>query len=103
MSLPGDEPIASERAPDATQGVTIADVCRNVAQLLDGKVVGYACSVGGASISAFSHGCARTTANGLAQAFAPSTKIPVASVSKVLTALAAIRILAKHKVELNSK
>ena len=34
--------------------------------------------------------------------FLPSTKIPVASVSKVVTALAAIRVLAKNNVSLDS-
>jgi CubicO group peptidase (beta-lactamase class C family) len=34
--------------------------------------------------------------------FLPSTKIPVASVSKVVTALAAIRILAKHNISLDA-
>ena len=34
--------------------------------------------------------------------FLPATKIPVASVSKFVTALAAIRVLAKHNVGLDS-
>src|SRR5215472_16177327 len=69
---------------------------------LDVKVVGYACTVGAASIGAFSHGYARTSANAPAKLFLPSTKITVASVSKVVTALAAIRVLAKNNVDLNS-
>jgi CubicO group peptidase (beta-lactamase class C family) len=92
----------AEKVCDATKCVAIADVYNNISGLLDGNVVGYACSVGSASIGAFSHGYARTNANAPAKLFLPSTKIPVASVSKVVTALAAIRILAKNKVSLDS-
>ena len=92
----------AEKVCDATQCVLIADVYNNIAARLDGKVVGYACTVGSASLGAFSHGQARTTANAPARMFLPSTKIPVASVSKVVTALAAIRVLAKHNISLDS-
>src|SRR5277367_1739201 len=92
----------AEKVGDAKGSVAIADVYNNIAARLDGKVVGYACTVGRASIGAFSHGQARTTVNAPAKMFLPSTKIPVASVSKVVTTLAAIRILAKHNVSLDS-
>jgi CubicO group peptidase (beta-lactamase class C family) len=92
----------AEKVCDATTCVSIADVYHNIAKRLNDKVVGYACSVGGASVGAFSHGYARTNANAPARLFLPSTKIPVASVSKVVTALAAIRVLAKHNVSLDS-
>jgi CubicO group peptidase (beta-lactamase class C family) len=92
----------AEKVCDATQCVSIADVYRNIAARLDGKVVGYACSVGSAYLGAYSHGEARTSANAPAKLFLPSTKIPVASVSKVVTTLAAIRILAKHNINLDS-
>ncbi len=92
----------AEQVCDRTQCVAIADVYRNIAQMLDGKVVGYACSVGSGSIGAFSHGQARTGADAPAELFLPSTKIPVASVSKVVTTLAAIRVLAKNGVSLDS-
>ncbi len=92
----------AEKVCDATKCVSIADVYHNIAEQLDGKVVGYACSVGSASIGAYSHGQARTSANAPARLFLPSTKIPVASVSKIVTALAAIRVLAKHKIDLGS-
>src|SRR5258706_528458 len=91
-----------EKVCDATRCVSIADVYHNIAARLDGKVVGYACSVGSASLGAYSHGQARTSANGPARLFLPSTKIPVPSVSNVVTALAAIRILAKTNVSLDS-
>jgi len=92
----------NEKVCDATRCVSIAGVYQNIAARLDGNVVGYACSVGSGSIGAFSHGYARTSANAPAQLFLPSTKIPVASVSKVVTALAAIRVLAKNNVSLDS-
>jgi hypothetical protein len=76
-----------EKICDANGCVSVADVYRNIAQRLYGKVVGYACTVGSASLGAFSHGQARTGANAPARLFLPSTKIPVASVSKVVTAL----------------
>ena len=94
--------IIAEKVCDTTQCVLIADVYNNIAARLDGKVVGYACTVGSASLGAYSHGQARTSANAPARIFLPSTKIPVASVSKVVTALAAIRVLAKHNVSLDS-
>jgi CubicO group peptidase (beta-lactamase class C family) len=87
---------------DSTSCVAIADVYRNIAARLDGKVVGYACTVGHSVRTGFSHGYARTNANAPAKIFLPSTKIPVASVSKIVTALAAIRVLAKHGVSLDS-
>ena len=92
----------AEKVCDATRCVSIADVYHNVAARLDGKVVGYACTVGSAWLGAYSHGQARTSANGPARGFLPSTKIPVASVSKLVTALAAIRVLAKHNISLNA-
>jgi CubicO group peptidase (beta-lactamase class C family) len=92
----------AEKVCDATRCVAIADVYRNISAKLDGNVVGYACCIGNASLGAFSHGQARTGANAPSHLFLPSTKIPVASVSKVVTALAAIRVLAKLNVGLDS-
>jgi len=87
---------------DSTQCAAIADVYDNIATRLEGHVVGYACTVGKATGGAFSHGYARTNANAPAKLFLPSTKITVASVSKVVTALTAIRVLAKKGVSLDS-
>jgi CubicO group peptidase (beta-lactamase class C family)/phage terminase large subunit-like protein len=86
---------------DSKYCVTIGDVYDNIAAQLDGKVVGYACAVG-RSLSYHSYGKARTAANAPAQDFVSTTKIPVASVSKMVTALAAIRVLAQHNVSLDS-
>lgn len=92
----------TEKVCDAKRCVSIADVYNNVAASLNGNVVGYACTVGSASLGAYSYGEARTSANAPARMFVPSTKIPVASVSKVVTALAAIRVLANHGISLDS-
>lgn len=91
-----------EKVCDTTRCVLINDVYKNIMARLDGKVVGYACTVGSASVGAYSHGEARTNANAPSRMFLPSTKIPMASVSKVITALAAIRVLAKNNVSLDS-
>jgi CubicO group peptidase (beta-lactamase class C family) len=92
----------NEKVCDSTRCIAIADVYQNISSRLDGKVVGYACSIGAAGLSYYSHGQARTSANAPAQVFLPSTKIPVASVSKFVTALAAIRVLAKHNISLDA-
>lgn len=92
----------NEKICDATQCVSILDVYRNVQTALEGNVVGYACAVGSGSLGAYSYGQARTQANAPAKMFLPSTKIPVASVSKAVTTLAAIPLLAKHSVSLDS-
>jgi CubicO group peptidase (beta-lactamase class C family) len=86
---------------DETRCVSIKAVYANIAARLNGKVVGYACSVG-RSLTYRSFGHARTSADAPAQDFQSSTKIPVASVSKVVTALAAIRILGKHNISLDA-
>jgi CubicO group peptidase (beta-lactamase class C family) len=75
-------------------------VYANIAAHIKGKVVGYGAAVGGAANVGV--GQARTAADAPAQSFLSSTKIPVASVSKVVTALAAIRILAKHGISLDA-
>ncbi|KAL9041437.1 MAG: hypothetical protein Q9214_004110, partial [Letrouitia sp. 1 TL-2023] len=92
----------NEKVCDATQCVSILDVYNNVQAALNGNVVGYACAIGSASLGAYSNGQARTQANAPAKMFLPSTKIPVASVSKAVTTLAAIPLLAKYSVSLDS-
>ncbi|MES2685033.1 MAG: serine hydrolase domain-containing protein [Pseudomonadota bacterium] len=92
----------AEKVCDATRCVSIAEVYQNVADRLRGKVVGYGLCVGAESLSAFSQGRARTAANAPERLFLPSTKIPMASVSKLVTAIAAVRVLAKHKVSLDA-
>ncbi len=91
-----------EQVCDTNQCVSIADVYRNIQARLDGRVVGYACTVGRGSRSALARGQARTSADAPTRLFLPSTKIPMASVSKIVTTLAAIRVLAKNGVSLDA-
>ncbi len=82
------------------QCVKPCQIAKNVHQQLDGHAVGYAFFVG--QYPKFdAGGQARTSADGPERDFTPSTKITVASVSKMVTAIAAVRILAKHGVQLN--
>jgi CubicO group peptidase (beta-lactamase class C family) len=63
-------------------------------------VVGYGLLVGRSpKLEAFGH--ARTAADG-ARPFTTTTKIPMASVSKAITALAAVRVLAKRGISLDA-
>ena len=93
----------SEKVSDGSRTVSILEMYNNVQTTLADRVVGYACTVGSGMIGAYSWGQARTSADGQAQTFLPSTKIPVASTSKVVTALAAIRFLAAKGVPLESE
>jgi CubicO group peptidase (beta-lactamase class C family) len=78
----------------------------NIQTALDGHVVGYSYFVGlypRFDPSGFgAGGLARTIADGTPVPFSPTTKITVASVSKLVTAIAAIRILAENKVSLDA-
>ena len=92
----------SEKVCDATRCATIQAIYQNVQARLEGKVVGYSCTVGGSSVSTFAQGWARTSANSPAVRFLSSTKTTVASVAKFVTTVAAIRVLAKNNVGLDS-
>jgi CubicO group peptidase (beta-lactamase class C family) len=86
---------------DGAQCVKPCQIAKNIHKELDGHVVGYAFFAG--MYPKFgSFGDARTTANGPERVFTPSTKITVASVSKAVTAIAAMRILDKNNVALNA-
>ena len=82
---------------DEKHCVLMSDVAKNIRSQLDSKVVGYAFYLGGcSSIRSEAYGSARTSADSAA-GFTPSTKMTVASVSKVVTALAAIRVIAERR------
>src|SRR4051812_26523398 len=85
---PGSINQALDTACDDKQCVSISAVSGNIAQALDGKVVGYASYVGSPLGMSGQNGKARTVANALAVDYQTSTKMPVASVSKLVTALA---------------
>lgn len=87
------------------QCVQTCQIARNIHAELDGSVVGYSFFVG--LYPKFeANGEARTSANSAKQYstdFTTKTKITVASVSKIVTAIAAVRILDKHGVSLDAK
>ena len=85
--------------------VRACDIARNIHAELDGSVVGYSFFVG--LYPKFeAYGEARTSADTPKQSFVeftPETKITVASVSKMVTTIAALRILHKSHVCLDEK
>jgi CubicO group peptidase (beta-lactamase class C family) len=107
----GDSTTCQEGAPDPRNAppdkpvcnggmcVSLASVLQHIHHRLDCRVVGYSLFVG-PSAHPQSHGHARTSADAPPVNFTTSTKIPVASVSKVVTTLAAVRVLAKHGISL---
>jgi CubicO group peptidase (beta-lactamase class C family) len=92
----------NEKVCDAARCSSIADIYENIQARLNDKAVGYACTVGASEISTFSKGWARTDADSPEKRFLPSTKITVASVAKFVTAVAAIRFLAKKNISLDA-
>ncbi len=81
----------------------IDKMAQNIHNELDGHVVGYSFVVGDATYQKpGSYGQARTSADGGQQAFMPTTKVTVASVSKMVTAIAAVRILSKNGVSIDA-
>jgi CubicO group peptidase (beta-lactamase class C family) len=87
------------------QCVRTCQIARNIHATLDGSVVGYSFFVG--LYPKFeAYGEARTSADSSKQSFTEftsKTKITVASVSKMVTTIAAVRILDKHGVSLDAK
>lgn len=81
----------------------IDNIAKNIHQQLDGHVVGYSFVVGDSIYQkADAYGQARTSADGAPRDFKPNTKITVASVSKMVTAIAAVRILDQHGVSIDA-
>ncbi|MGQ0599717.1 serine hydrolase domain-containing protein [Aquabacterium sp.] len=75
-----------------TQCVRVCDIEKNIHAQLDGKVTGYSFFVG--QYPKFTgHGDARTSADAPETAFKSNTKITVASVSKLVTTIAAVRLI----------
>jgi CubicO group peptidase (beta-lactamase class C family) len=86
---------------DKARCVLLSDVAKNISSQLDSKVVGYAYFLGGCFSTSGAAGKARlmrrfpldlTPVN-----FFTTTKMTVASVSKVITALAAIKVIAERQ------
>jgi hypothetical protein len=109
----GNSTVCQEGAPDPRNAlpdkpvcndglcVSLAAVLQNIHHRLDCRVVGYTLFVG-PSAHFQSHGNARTAPEAPAVSFSRFTKVPVASVSKVITTLAALRVLAKHGIDKGS-
>lgn len=94
--VPPNTPICS-----ATQCVSVCQIEKNIRAQLDGKVVGYSFFVG--QYPKFgSGGKARTSADGTAASFRSDTKITVASVSKLVTTIAAVRLLDQKNISLDA-
>jgi CubicO group peptidase (beta-lactamase class C family) len=77
----------------ATQCVRICDIEKSIRSRLDGRTVGYSYVIGGKSPKFGAGGKARTSADGTEIDFTSKTPITVASVSKWITAIAAMSIV----------
>lgn len=76
----------------SNQCVRVCDIEKNIHAQLDGKVTGYSYFVG--QYPKFGqHGDARTSADAPETAFKSNTKITVASVSKLVTTIATVRLI----------
>ena len=90
----GDYAKVSPNVPICKDGqcVKVCQIEKNIQAQLDNKVMGYSYFVG--TYPKFgSGGKARTSANGWEVPFRPDTKITVASVSKLVTTIAAVRLI----------
>ena len=84
-----------------TQCVTTCQIEKNIRTLLDGNVMGYSFFVG--TYPKFgAGGKARNAADGGELAFKSDTKITVASVSKLVTAIATVRLLDQKGISLDA-
>lgn len=79
----------------------VCDIERSIRAQLDGNVVGYAYLIGNKYPKMGAGGLARTEANGDPVPFTPETPITVASVSKLVTAIAAMRVLDGNGAQLS--
>lgn len=87
---------------DGTHCVKPCEMAKEIQRRLDGHVVGYSFFVG-LNPKFEAYGKARTSADGTEHNFTSKTKITVASVSKLVTTIAAVRILDKHNISLDAK
>lgn len=97
----GGKPTTGPNTPicDNAQCLRVCKMTKNVRAELDGNVVGYSLFVGQYP-KYDAYGDARTSTDGQ-KYFTSKTKVTVASVSKLVTAIGAIRILDKYGVKLN--
>lgn len=87
---------------DGAHCVRPCEMAKEIQRQLDGHVVGYSFFVGLKSKYG-AYGSARTSADGTERNFTSKTKITTASVSKMVTAIAAVRILDRRNISLDAK
>jgi CubicO group peptidase (beta-lactamase class C family) len=91
---------AKKEICDANECINLNDMARYVYKQLACKVVGYAFFVGDQTSGPRgvfrAYGEARTSLNGIPITFSPDTQMQIASASKVLTALAGMRVFDGH-------
>jgi CubicO group peptidase (beta-lactamase class C family) len=85
---------------DGAHCVKPCEMAKEIQRQLDGHVVGYSFFVG-LNSKFGAYGPARTSADGTERSFTSKTKISVASVSKLVTTIAAVRILDRNNVGLD--
>ncbi len=85
---------------DASGCISQAKLAKNICDTLAGKVVGYACSVG--AVRPVYGGKARKSAD-TELAMAPHVVTNIASVSKTITAIAAMQMLASKNISVDAK
>ena len=85
---------------DGAHCVKPCEMAKEIQRQLDGHVVGYSYFVG-LNSQYGAYGQARTAVNGIERSFTSKTKISVASVSKLVTTIAAVRILERNNVGLD--
>src|SRR5215469_1739805 len=93
--------LADETVCDSHGCISPPKFATNIYNALNGKVVGFAISVGG--WFPYVGGWARTEETPPKTAMGGEGRINVASVSKVLTAIAVLQSLSKHNLKLDNK
>lgn len=96
-----DQP--SQPICDETQCVVLCTVANALNRALNGHATGYAFYIGRETgFISGSGGLARTTYDGDTKPFLPSTKMTVASVSKLVTTIATVRLLDRKHISLDA-
>jgi CubicO group peptidase (beta-lactamase class C family) len=98
------QPSAGPGAPpaDPLSKTSLNRMAESLHSQLGGDVVGYAFALGTRPMVTGAGGLARTNADGGPIPFTPDTPMIIASVSKLVSAIATIRLLREHGVDLNS-
>lgn len=92
---------SSDVSCDVNGCISLSQFSQNIATSLIGQVEGYVVHVGG--VAPVSWGQARTSADTNPIAMSPDVPIQIASVSKTLTAIAVLQLLAKQNLTIDDK